>query len=204
MKTEEDYNKTTIDILNEFAENTGRTFEYTEKAYPGVRGYSIALHRRTVYIPNNFDETSYYVCFQDPKYLGELNLYCGVFFPISFPESVEFRLRIRTIFDKFNSSLKKKSLLVGLKRFDSKVVISGNNKEAVQRIFQNSNVHKLVFDTLKLKGAFKITLNKPKFNFVPGLKGKSYFGFYTKQGWRTETDEIESMFKLIEAFREVL
>ena len=204
MKTEEDYNKTTKEIFTEFAEASGRTIEYKEQAYPSMRAYSIALHKRTAYIPNNAEGTSYYVCFQDPKYLGKLNLFCGVFIPVSLPLSTTLNIREQHIFDKLNPFLNKRTLSTGSKRFDNKVVITGNDLNTVRSIFTDSQIQKLVLETLKLAGPLNITVNEPDFDFVPDLKGKSRFGIYNKHEWFMEAKQIEPMFKLIEVFREML
>ena len=203
MKTE-DYQKTSIEILSEFAEATGRTIEFTEQNFPGTRAYSILAHKRTLYIPNNSDETSYFIAYQNHKDVGETGLYCGVFMPISLPLSTTLNIREQHIFDKLNPFLNKRTLSTGSKRFDNKVVITGNDLNTVRSIFTDSQIQKLVLETLKLAGPLNITVNEPDFDFVPDLKGKSRFGIYNKHEWFMEAKQIEPMFKLIEVFREML
>ena len=66
-----DNDKTAIEILREFAKHSGRKVEFSEKPYPSLPLQPVTCHRRTLYIPNNLNEISYFLCFGDSKEFGD-------------------------------------------------------------------------------------------------------------------------------------
>ncbi len=190
--------KSSIEILKEFARRTHRRVEYSEKSYPDV--YPVTFHRRTLYVPDNEFESSYYVCFHDSKEMGEYNLFSGVFTSIDVPLSTEAKVRKKDILDKLNPKIKKHSYKTG-SNFDSKAVIMGNDADRIKRIFSKSSIQKIALKVFEPEEVFFIGINVLDVDFVPGLKGKSHFGIFTTRKWILDKEMIEKLFLLIESFK---
>jgi hypothetical protein len=76
--------KTEIEILREFAKSTNRSIVDNEIPYPlsGIRTFR--KFRRMVYVPNNTENTSYFIWFSDPyAKIGLPTIFCGAFIPLS-------------------------------------------------------------------------------------------------------------------------
>ncbi len=186
-------------ILKVFAKNTGRSFEFKEEPHPSADMISkITYHRRYLYIPENSNNSCYFVCFADSKEMGPKALFSGVFMPFDVPKTTTLDVRKKDILDKLNPFGKKNICKTGTPTFDTQYQISSNDHTAVKRIFQNRGIQNLVADAFKLDGVIQVGINDVDVEFVPGLKGKSQLGIYTRQEWITDERMIEKMFGLME------
>lgn len=191
--------KTAQDILKEFARGSDREFEYNEVPHPSSDMISkITYHRRNLYIPENSNSTCYFVCFADSKEMGPKALFSGVFMPFDVLKTTTLDVRKKDILDKLNPFGKKNICKTGTPTFDSQYQISSNDPTAVKRIFQNRGIQNLVADAFKLDGVIQVGINNADVEFVPGLKGKSQLGIYTRQEWITDGRMIEKLFGLME------
>ena len=204
-----DYHKTTIEILSEFAKLSGRKVVSTETPYPSSALHPVVRHRRTLYMPNNQEKTSYFVCFGDAKKFGDHAIYCGMFIPISIsftglvelPISTTVNIRKRNILDKLNPFLPKNSFSTRNRDFDSKFVITGDKTAEIKRIFNNNEIQNLVMEALALEGGLNIAINELNPEFVPALNNKSHLCILRKREWLLESSLIENLFDIIERFR---
>lgn len=73
-----DSEKSGIEILTEFAEKTNREIESSEIPYPKEFKKPLPYYLKKVCIPNNKDNTSYFLSFFDGKGIGKNYLYSGV------------------------------------------------------------------------------------------------------------------------------
>jgi len=142
--------KTTIEILSEFAECSNRKIFFSEIPYPGTIMNAVTNHKRTLYIPNNSFEQSFLIGYQDPKSLNENELYFGVFFPLPIPTSKALKIRKKDFLDKLNPFSKKMILKTNCEQFDSLTIITGNDISLVNRFFSNIETQKLVLESLKI------------------------------------------------------
>ena len=193
-----------IGILKEFASRTKREVEYTEKPYPSTVIHPVTYHRRTLYIPNNPDKTSYLVCFGDSREFGKYATFSGIFIQCPVPDSVEIEVRHKDILDRFNPFLNKKTHSTGYRNFDSKVIIRGNDQRVVHRIYDKSQVRDLTLKTFKINPALIQGINMDPLNFVPELKGHSNLGIFMIDEWILDTKMIEELFQIAEALRKLL
>ena len=197
-----DKNNRDIEILCEFAKNTNRNITFKEIPYPTSYGFRLTKYRTTVYIHNNQDESSYFICFWDPYHkIGEYTNFSGVFIPISLDRTKTFNIREKNILDKLNPFSDSKNCKTGFRDFDSKVVITGNDPPLIASFFHDKKVQNLIIQALKIKQAMWIGLNDVNVEFVPGLKNKSHFCIYNSQGWFLENSQIEKLFEIIEEIR---
>jgi hypothetical protein len=196
--------KTTIEILSKFAGHSKRKIFFSEIPYPGTVLNAVTNHKRTLYIPNNFDEQSFLIGYHDPKSLTENELYFGVFFPLSIPTSKALKIRKRDFLDKLNPFLKKMILKTNWEQFDSLTVISGNDISLLNRFFNINEAQKLVLESLKIMEGINVGINEFNLDFVPAFKDKSNFGVFTKQKWIVDSNILENLFTKIEQFRELI
>lgn len=193
--------KSSIEILKEYASRTNRKIEYDEKIYPNT--YQVIFHRRTLFIPNNESGSSYFVCFQDNREMGEYRQFSGVFIPIEVPVTLEARIRRKDVLDKLNPKTKKRSIHID-SSFDSKFILMGNDDARIKKLFFNFTVQQLIIKMFELEDVMFIGINNVNTDFVPGLKGTSNLGVYTTQKWILERDEIEKLFLTAEAMKRLL
>ena len=202
MNTNE-YHKPSLDILEEFAENTGRKIEFTEKQYP----YSVFAksfpYKRTFYIANNDKEVCYYAGFSDGTRIGEHATYCGVFIPLELPNASKLKIRQKDILDKLNPFLKSNNFTTGNRRFDKQMIIEGNDDAEIYRLLRSRQVQSLIFGAFELKELVYVGINQLDVDFVPSLKNKSHFSVFVTGKSILEDSIIEKMFQMIEEFKNV-
>jgi len=196
--------KSSIEILKEFASRTGRKLEYTEKPYPSTAIHPVTYHRRTLYMPNNDGGTSYFACFGDSREFGKYSTFSGVFIHCPVSASIEIEFRNKDILDRFNPFQNKKTHSSGYRNFDSNVIIKGNDQRAVHKLSDKSQVRELILKTFKIDSALIIGVNSDPLNFVPGFKGSSNLGIFMIEEWILDTKQIEKLFEIAEALREFL
>jgi len=203
--------KSNIEILREFAKSTNRSIVDKEIPYPsgGINLYNgirtFQQYRRMVYIPNNPENTSYYIWFSDPHAKeGVPTIYSGAFIPISSKVKSSINIRNKNILDKLSIFSKTKSNKIGNDRFDSKVVISGNVDSSVKRLLSQSRIQVQLLKALEIETFMNISLNEFKIDFVPELKGTPYLSVINPQSWNLERNDIEKIFRQIEKIRNVI
>jgi len=127
--------KTNIEILTEYAKSTNRKIISTREKYPksGIRTFT--KFKEIIYIPNNAENTSYFIWFSDPyAKIGLPTIYSGAFIPLSSCIKSSINIRNRNIIYKLNVFSNTKSSVIGDSKFDSKVVISGGLDSSVKQL----------------------------------------------------------------------
>jgi len=188
-----------IKQLERFANRTNRNIHYSSKAYPSNAFAPVKHHHRQVYIPNNADHTSILVCHYDPKQFGELEIYCGVFFPISSKEKII--IRQKDILDKLNIFSGNNRAKTGYSVFDSKTMISKCSDSSRLKIFQNQKIQEKILEAFSLDLRMKAGLNAMNLDFVNDLEGKNHLGLYITGQWLLEEDKLEQLFSIAETIR---
>mgnify|MGYP000491684098 CR=1 FL=1 len=134
--------------------------------------HQVRYHQRSLYIPNNPDQTSYFICYGDsggPSNIGENVLYSGIFIPVSFPGDSVIKIRKKDILDKQNIFKKKKYLKSGFENFDAKTTIRGNDSLSAQKIAKSRKVLENILKAFDLDDSLTAGLNPVNANFVPRL-----------------------------------
>jgi len=197
--------KSNIEILREFAKSTNRTITDKEIPYPltGIRTFQ--KYKRMVCIPNNPENTSYFIWFSDPY--GEVGypiIYSGAFIPLPSKIKSKINIRNKNILDKINVFSKTSSNKIGNENFDSKVVISGNIDDSSKRLLSQSRIQNQLLKALEIERFTNISLNEYKIDFVPDLKDTSYLSIINPQSWDLGRNNIENIFKHIEELRNII
>ena len=191
--------------LDSFAKKTNRKLSFSDKLYKTPRPYRYPKYRTEVYIPNNENESSFFVCRYDAFFrVGEYSEYSGTFIPVSLPDTIKFNIRKRTIIDKFNTLFRDNSFKTNNSDFDSKVVINGNNDTYMAKYLGNIKIQSILLKSFEISQTMNISLNEIKNDFVPGLKNKSQIGIYDKQKWFMDIDQINKLFEIIEELRQII
>ena len=197
--------KSNIEILREFAKSTNRSIVDKEIPYPltGIRTFR--KYKRMIYVPNNPENTSYFIWFSDPyAKIGMPTIFSGAFIPLSSRIKSRINIRNKNILDKLNIFSKTKSNKIGNDRFDSKVVISGNVDSSVKRLLSQSRIQDQLLKALEIEQFMNISLNEYKIDFIPEFKGSPYLSIINPQSWDIKRNDIEKIFRQIEKIRTVI
>jgi len=197
--------KSNIEILREFAKSTNRSIVDKEIPYPltGIRTFR--KYKRMIYVPNNPENTSYFIWFSDPyAKIGLPTIFSGAFIPLSSRIKSRINIRNKNILDKLNIFSKTKSNKIGNDRFDSKVVISGNVDSSVKRLLSQSRIQDQLLEALEIEQFMNISLNEYKIDFISEFKGSPYLSIINPQSWDIERNDIEKIFRQIEKIRNVI
>ena len=194
-----------IEILKDFAKSTNRSVVDREIPYPltGIRTFQ--KYKRMIYVPNNSENTSFFIWFSDPyTKIGSPTIFSGAFIPLSSRIKSRINIRNKNILDKLNRFSKTKFNKIGNEHFDSKVVISGIVDSAVKRLLSRSKIQDQLLKALEIETFMNISLNEYKIDFVPELKGTSYLSIINPQSWDFERNVIENIFRRIEKIRNII
>jgi len=195
--------KSTVEILTEFAVRSNRKIFLSEIPYPSTPINPVILHKRTLCIVDK-EEELFIVGYSDPKSLSKNNLFFGSFFKIPFPLDRNLRIRKKNIFDKLNPFIEQKVFKTGNCKFDSSVVMSGNDEILLKNIFTNVLMQNTLLDLFEMDNCLICSMNEVDLNFVPFLENSSNIGIYTKQEWIVEDEKIENLFSKVQKIRKLI
>ena len=195
--------KSDIEILKEFAKSTNRTIAVTELPYPRTGIRTTQKYKRMVSIPNNSENTSFFIWFNDAySKIGQQVIFSGAFIPISSKIKSKIYIRNSFIFDKINFF--SKAIKLGNRNFDSKVTISGEMDAETKRLLSHSRLQYQITKALEIESYTCISINEFKINFVPELNHTSYFSIINRNGWDIDKNTIENTFTRIEKIRDII
>lgn len=200
--------KSNIEILRAFAKATNRSIVDKETPYPKTGVRTFQKFKRTVYIPNNPENTSFFIWFSDPyAKIGQPTIFCGAFIPLSSeinPITIGSKINIRSknVLDKLKVFSKTNKLRNN--RFDSKVIISGIIDAATKRLLSQTRVQDQLLKALEIDSRMNISINEYKLDFVPELENRTYLSIINPQSWDLESNTIEDLFRQIEKIRNAI
>lgn len=194
--------KSNIELIKEFAKTTNRSIVAKEIPYPVTGIGTFQKYKRMISVPNNSNNTSYYVWFSDPyAKIGLPTIYCGAFIPLPSRINSKINIRNKNALDKFNIFSKNKTNIIGNDRFDSKVIISGNFDTAVKRLLSKTRIQEQLLKGLEIDTFMMISLNENNIEFIPEFMNKSYLSIINPHSWEFERRKIETMYSLVEKIR---
>jgi len=89
--------KSNLEVLTEFAKSTNRSIEAKEILYPSTGVRTFPQYKRLIYIPNNSENTSFFIWFSDPYAKGGIPTdFCGAF--IKLPSEFKSQFNITNSF----------------------------------------------------------------------------------------------------------
>jgi len=205
METE----KSSSEILKEFAKRSGRDVEYTKRPYRKSAEHWVIRrwHQRALYIPNNPKGTTFFVSYADSGSLNlnsEQVLFSGVFIPVNLPIHAKIKMRKKDILDKLNIFSKKKFLKSGFSNINAQIAMQGNDLLTAQKLLKSRKVQDALLSAFNKDIGLTAGLNTVNADFVPHLKDHSVFGIYSLNGWILENELIEFLFRKMETIRERL
>ncbi|MBE0640811.1 MAG: hypothetical protein IH599_02165, partial [Bacteroidales bacterium] len=189
--------KTSIDLLREFARGTGRTLEYTSVPYPTVAVHPIAHHRITAYVADDARSNLIFSSFSDSREFGALALFSGVFLTVNIPRAASLIARKAHAIDRLAMFSAKDRLKTGVPTFDRKIVLKGNDQEQARQFFGNHRIQDWSLKSLELDERCRIGVNIPDLDFVPAFKGRSVAGLFILGGWLLEPERIERFYEQV-------
>ncbi len=197
--------KSNIEVIQDYARSTHRSVEVKEIPYNRtiiVRQDVILKYRREVYMPNNESSNVIFIWFSDYySKIGERQVFCGAFIPISNKVTSKVNIRLKNILDRVNFFGKNKT---GNYKFDSKFVVTGEIKDTDKKFLFQSRLHSQMISALNMNNVFCVSINEYNLDFIPSLKGKSYMALVNNQVWNMDRDFIEKSFKQAEAINDIV
>lgn len=189
--------KSSMELLIDFAERTGRRAIAEEKCYSQLAVQGIVSSKRTIRIPNNEEEKVFLVGCNDMKELTEKGFYFGVF--ISLPDvrnEIEVTAKKRDILDRINPFAGTDRFLTSDDGFNKRTVVSGNVDDHLSHILNNRKLQEQMEKALNLADGMMMGINYVNLDFVPALKGKSAMGFFVLQQWLVEDEILEQLLEI--------
>lgn len=197
--------KSNIELLEEFAIKTKREVYTEEKDYKSQFSSRFPKFKRTVYIVDKSDLPVYFILYSDPYYKMAIDtVFCGVYIPISVPTASKITFTKKNFIDRMNPFPSKEIIKSGDFKFDSKILMKGNNPALAQKLARNILFQRLLIESFKMKEFFYFSINDTDVDFVEDLKGKSHFSICNPINWILDFDVIEEWFKVIKKFQRVL
>jgi hypothetical protein len=198
-----DNNRSTIEILTEFAEFSKRNIFSKEMPYPTSAADPVMHYKKSFFMPDKADENCFLIGFHDPKSFNENELFFGVFFPLPLSKTSKINIRKKDILDKLNP-FKHNIYKTDSDNFDSLTVITGNDNTLNGKLLSNSHIQQLIIDSLNISELINIGLNEFDLDFVPAFENRSNFGIFTKQKWILDSTIIENLFTKTEQLRKLI
>ena len=196
--------KSDIEILRDFAKSTNRSIEVQEIPYPRTGIGTTQKFKRMVYMPNNLENTSFFIWFNDPYLkIGQSTIFSGTFIPLPSKTNAKLNIRRKYFLDKLNIFSETKAIKIGNDHFDTRVVITGSLDAPAKRFLAQSKIQKQILMTLEIARFVNISFNEYKIDFVPELNTHPNFGIINRQAWEIDKNTIEHMFRRIESIREL-
>jgi hypothetical protein len=193
-----------LDWIKEYANKTNREAYLKEEEYDKGTGFhNFIRYKRTAYMANNKDESSFFIWLGDPyAEFTWFTSYCGVFIPIDIPLDNKFCIRKKDFLDKINPALK--DIPIGDIKFDRQHVISGNKSESIRQLLKSDEIKAQLSSSLNVTEGLRIHINEPSIDFVPYFNDKAYLGIVFGQGWILEGHIIEDLFQIAEDLKKYL
>lgn len=191
--------KSPIDEIRDFARSTNRSVEIKEIPYPVTGIRTIQKFKRMIYLPNNENESSFFIWYSDPYLrIGQSSVFSGAF--ISLPEKLGARMnmRRRNVLDKISLFSSNKQNRIGKPYFDSKVFMTGELDTGVKRFLSSARIQEQIIKALQIEKYMNVWMNEYPIAFVPGLKEKPYLSIVNPLSWETNRDNIEAMLRAVE------
>ena len=197
--------KSSKDIIEEYARITKRVAVYNETPYKLSGVYKFVKYRKFVYMPYDSSRNNCFVWVSDPlARIGYPTVFSGAFIPLSSRIKSKLNIRSRNVLDKFSFLAKSKTYSTGSKKFDSQVVIKGDIDSAEKRLLSQPKVQDQMLKALGIASNMTISINEYNVDFVPELKEKSYISIINPQEWELERDRIEEIFRRMEKIRNII
>lgn len=197
--------KSSEDILKEFARMTNRVAVVKKITYPLTGFRTFHKYKKFVYMPYDSSRNNYFVWLSDPyARIGYTTVFSGAFVPLSSRIKSRLNIRSRNILDKLSFFTKSKANKIGSENFDSQVVITGSIGSAEKRLLSQPRIQNQILKALGIAPNMNISINEYNVDFVPELKDKSYLSIINPQSWEFERESIEKIFRRMEKIRNII
>jgi hypothetical protein len=193
-----DQEKSSLDILKEFAEKTGRECQ----SYKSAKAYLLtpSYHDKSQFaiIPEEKQSKVSYIAYDSYGSRGKIGgTYSGVFIPLELADpDFWLEVRLKDALDKFKGLFSSKGLKVGHPPVDQVLFITGTDKDKIAGVFTDAGVYNEIIDLCQTIDAFRFSVNRKEVDFLNSLAGKPCLALYTTYDWIREGALIERLFTL--------
>jgi hypothetical protein len=194
--------QTSLEILRDFAKNSGRKIETTSERLSSTGYLSFQQTKRTAIIPCQSNEELFFYWYNNPKSFSPLSMYCGVFFESNVADVTQISMRKKSFFDRFSPFSSGNTNKTGDFTFDHNIIIKGDGFESIQKVIKRQNVQHNISEIIDTDQRFRIEINLFSPDFGPLLNKKSIVCIYIKDFWILESKVIEKIFKLSTELKE--
>lgn len=195
--------KSAIEILQEFAQKTGRKATWNEKDQSVLIGHTHTRHARLIWFRDKPTENRIFAAFSNPNFFGIRSFYSGVFIPVNVSKEAKINIRKKTIFDKINIPNLRKTAKFNNKKMDRKLMISGEQIDKATKIIGDPKIQQEIYDFMKKNPLYRIIINDLNMNYIPQFKTNPYLGL-VREHWEIEGEKIENLFNDTKQFEKHL
>lgn len=188
-----------LQLLIEYAQQTKREAQFTEKDMSMATPHRQFMHARTLWFPDKPKENRIFAAYSNPKIFGFQSVYSGVFIPIKASKDTQLMVRQKIIFDRITSMFGSK-IRFNNKKLDRKMIITGTVSYDRLDILHNAKMQNALYSFINKTPRYRIVINDLFLDFVPQLKNQSYLGL-VRMGWDTD-EKIEELFEAIKPFEQ--
>lgn len=194
--------QSSLEILRDFAEKTGRKIETTSEELTSTGYLTIQQTKRTAFIPDKSDEKLIFHWYNNPKSFSSLSMYCGVFFESGLADETKISIRKKYFFDRIKPYTSGTTYKTGDYIFDHKIFITGFGFESVHNLLTKQNVQHYISEIIESDQRFKIEIHTFSPDFGPFSGRNNMVCLYIKDYWMFDSDLIEKIFNLASKLRE--
>ncbi|MBN2728807.1 MAG: hypothetical protein JXR53_06240 [Bacteroidales bacterium] len=191
--------KSSIELLQEFANKTNRTISFTEEAPTGYLNRRYGQHKRTVDIYDKNDLV--FALSKDPLNVLKTGLFAGIFFSCNLDKQATFTAKKRDFLDRFSLSGKRNS---GNIFIDRKMTSETSDPLILSQVFLSQTVQNEVLELFKIDQRLVFGLNSISLDFVKSIDFHSVIGIYVLQDWLFDFDKVEKIFEKMTVIKKEL
>lgn len=188
--------KSPLEILKDFACNTGRRIETFEDRLSSTSLFTLQQTKRTAIMQNSLQDDLCFCWYNHPKSFSDFSMYSGVFLTSKIPEHIKFIIRKKNFFDRLIPASHHKRFKTGDFEFDSKFMITGQNLQNIPAVLKNLKVQNLISEIIETDLRIQISFNSFFPDFEHFKNKKNLIGIFIKDFWILEIEVIERIIQL--------
>lgn len=195
--------KSAIEILQEFAKQTGREPQSHVKDMSFFMNHTHTVHARTIWFADKPGSNRFFAASSNHTHIGIRASYSGVFIPLNIPQKAIAHIRKKTIFDRLQLPNLRKTEKFNNKKLDKKLLISGEQIERANKILHDQKIQHEILGFMKKNPRYRVIINDIDLSYIPLFKSKSYLGL-VREFWEIDGENIENLFNDTKQFEKHL
>lgn len=195
--------KTAKELLQEFADKTGRQAQSSVKDQSVFAMHTQTMHARIIWFADTPGSNRFFAAFSNPKYFGIRAIYSGVFIPVDVPKKALVHIRKKTIFDKLKLPNLRKTEKFNNRKLDKKLLLNGEQIDRAIKIIHDQKIQHEILNFMIKNPRYRVIINDFDMSYIPEFSTKSYLGL-VRIDWECDEENIENLFSEIKQFEKHL